>query len=274
MLPLAGQGKSETSATHVIVAAFHVVAANNSLNRPEPVIRLNNKEYRAPEFDIIWREVRTLQRKGICILGMLGGAAKGTFAALDQDDDESFEAVYRYLREMIIRTGLNGLDIDIEEPMELENVVRLIRRLKADFGPSFILTMAPFATWLWMRRLVDGLRSFDYRDVDRITGNLISWYNVQFYCGWGSLETPEDYNAIVARGFTPDKLVATMLTHPDGCSEGWVEPEVLSRTLRSLRDKHSSFGGVAAWEYFNSSMTTSTGRTSWLDMMTKMLGPG
>jgi chitinase len=69
---------------------------------------------------------------------MLGGAAKGSFTRLDLDD-ATFEAYYIPLRNLIRERGLDGLDLDVEEPMTLAGIIRLIDRLKIDFGETFLI---------------------------------------------------------------------------------------------------------------------------------------
>ena len=77
-------------------------------------------------------------------MGMLGGAAQGSFSALG-GDLRSFNASYIPLRHMIQSTNLNGLNLDIEEAMSLGGIIRLVDRL---MGPSFIITLTPVATAL------------------------------------------------------------------------------------------------------------------------------
>lgn len=80
---------------------------------------------------------------------MLGGAAKGTFTRLDSVDEGAFEAYYGPLREFIRRYGFHGVDLDVEEEMSLAGIVRLVDRLREDFGGKeggFDITMAPVAT--------------------------------------------------------------------------------------------------------------------------------
>ena len=76
------------------------------------------------------------QAHGVRVLGMLGGAAKGSYRRLDQDE-RSFENYYCPVRDMIREKGLEGLDLDVEEHMSLGGVVRLIDRLRKDFGKDF-----------------------------------------------------------------------------------------------------------------------------------------
>lgn len=75
---------------------------------------------------------------------MLRGAHQGSFKALDEDTN-SFNAYYEGLREMIVRTGFHDLDLAVEEEMSLGGIIRLVDRLKSDFGYHFIITLAPVA---------------------------------------------------------------------------------------------------------------------------------
>lgn len=248
--------------THVIVAAFH-------LNEPAGNITLNDDPYLAPRNDMVWQEARALQNAGIKVLGMLGGASQGSFRALD-GDTVSFNAYYGPLREMVVRTGLQGLDLDVEEEMSLAGIIRLIDRLKSDFGPDFIITLAPVVTALQNKKHLSG---FDYEQLEKAFGNRIAWYNTQFYCGWGSMYTTDDYEEVLARGWHPEKVVVGLVTNPKLC-QGWVPDSILQRTLGTLIARYPDFAGVAGWEYAESITVASPdeGRPScWAELMTDIL---
>lgn len=79
---------------------------------------------------------------------------------------------------------IEGLDLDIEERTPLSCPLNLLRRLNSDFGPNFILTMAPVASDLTPRQV--GLGGFSYRELDsqatasnKPNGKLVNWYNAQ-----------------------------------------------------------------------------------------------
>ena len=110
-------------------------------------MKLNDDSYTASKYNVLWSEARSLQAAGITVLGMLGGAVHGSFGVLD-GDDTLFNHSYSPLREMLAATGLNGIDLDVEEPMSLSGIVRLIGRLKNDFGSNITVTLAPVATAL------------------------------------------------------------------------------------------------------------------------------
>lgn len=184
------------------------------------------------------------------MLGLLGGAAKGSFARLDLDP-ETFEAYYQPLKTMIATYGLDGLDLDVEEAMTLEGVIRLIDRLKADFGPQFLVTLAPVAAALMTPDPRANLSGFDYEALEVMRGSSVAWYNTQFYCGWGDISNTKHYEAIIRRGFPVNKVVVGLVTNP-GNGGGFVPFEIVQEVFATLRERFAGFGGVMGWEYFNS----------------------
>ncbi|KAL3423305.1 alkaline phosphatase [Phlyctema vagabunda] len=229
--------------THVNVAAIH-------LNDPPGNITLNDHVPSHPRYFTLWAELRVLQASGIKVLGMLGGAAKGSFTRLDLDD-ATFEAYYGPLHDLIREKALDGLDLDVEEPMTLGGIIRLIDRLKADFGEGFLITLAPVAAALISDKPEHNLSGFNYEALEVMRGKSIAWYNCQFYCGWGDISTTRGYDFMVARGWPQEKLVVGMVTNP-GNGSGWVAFELLQEVLLTLKARYPLFGGVMGWEYFNS----------------------
>lgn len=200
---------------------------------------------------------------------MLGGAAKGSFTRLDSDD-ASFEAYYVPLRNLIRERNLDGLDLDVEEPMTLAGIIRLIDRLKSDFGKNFIITLAPVAAALMSDRPEHNLSGFSYEALEVMRGKDIAFYNTQFYCGWGDLSKTDGYDFIVARGYSADKIVIGMVTNP-GNGSGWVPFEILQEVLITLKHRYPAFGGVMGWEYFNSQPGDRSRPWEWAAFMTKHL---
>ncbi|OCK84656.1 glycoside hydrolase family 18 protein [Lepidopterella palustris CBS 459.81] len=210
-------------------------------------------------------------------MGMLGGAAKGSFERLSGGDEE-FEAYYSPLHAIIQRHNLQGLDLDIEEAVPLSTPTRLLSRLRADFGPSFILTLAPVATALLpdpayptpprpalfmtpttrtpnpLHPTLPHLSGFSYPALEvSDAGRLISWYNTQFYCGWGDAGSTVWYDAIVAAGWPPSKVVLGVVTNP-GNGAGYIDLVKFRNVCSVLRARYEGlggFGGVMGWEYFN-----------------------
>lgn len=174
MLPLIQQPGIRL--THLMLAAFHI----NRKPDPADIITLNDHVPSHPSFATLWAEARILQASGVKLMGMLGGAAKGAFSkdTLDSDEEAVFERYYGAVRDMVRERGLDGLDLDVEEPFSLAGIVRLIDRLRADFGPDFVISLAPVAPALLDPRR--NLSGFDYEALEVMRGREIAFYNCQF----------------------------------------------------------------------------------------------
>jgi hypothetical protein len=70
-----------TRVTHVILASLH-------LHEQPGQIRLNDDRLDSPVWDDMWSEVKILQKHGIKVMGLLGGAAGGTYKRLNGTDKE------------------------------------------------------------------------------------------------------------------------------------------------------------------------------------------
>ncbi|WP_037771817.1 glycosyl hydrolase family 18 protein [Streptomyces sclerotialus] len=230
-----------TGTTHVLVAAVHL----NDVGGPYAPVHLNDDPPEAAKYDVMWRDLDTMRARGVRVLAMLGGAAPGSFQRLDTE----FGTYYPLLRDFLRRYGLDGVDLDVEERMSLAGIERVIDALRADFGPDFLITLAPVASALSGGGNLSG---FDYEKLYRDRGRDIAWFHAQFYNGWGSLAATRDYDAIIGRGLIPaEKVVAGTLTAPAN-GNGYVDLATLRTTVGALRKKYAGFGGVAGWEYFNS----------------------
>ncbi|KAK2756434.1 hypothetical protein FQN54_005326 [Arachnomyces sp. PD_36] len=259
MQPLLASG---AGATHVIIAAIH-------LNEDPNKITLNNDPPDAPLFEPLWADVRATQEAGTRVLGMLGGAARGSYIRLDGSQAD-FEAYYAPLCELIRRRQLDGLDLDVEEETSLPGIVRLIDRLHADFGDGFLITLAPVAT-----ALVEGFRhlsGFSYKLLEQQRGSKIAWYNAQFYNGWTFAEIPLAYGHIIAQGWSPNKVVVGLLTNPKNGSQGFVPIGTMSIVLSQLVQRYPTFGGVMGWEYFNSLPGEAARPWEWAACMSLSMG--
>ncbi|KAF9460652.1 endo-beta-N-acetylglucosaminidase [Collybia nuda] len=228
--------------THLILAAFHVNL------KPWPVpVALNDFAPDDPWFNQTWADIAVMQSNGVKVIGMLGGAAPGTYECLIPG--VTFDEYYPFLHDTIRKYKLDGMDLDVEQDVSLANIQFLINRLKADFGDDFIITLAPVAS-----ALTEGgnLSGFDYIELERTMGSKIAWYNAQFYSGFGSIFPEQQYIDIVeyGPGLDPSRLVASTLTNPD-LGGGYVDPDEVVQSVMALARKYGyRFGGVAGWEYF------------------------
>lgn len=241
ILPVLTEASDFVGITHLIIAAIH-------LNEAPGQITLNDDPPDAPKNAQLWEELKVFQDVGIKVLGMLGGAAQGSFRRLDQIEEADFEAHYKPLQQMVHTHNLDGLDLDVEEEMSLAGITRLIDRLKSDFGDSFLITMSPVASALQGHPHLSG---FDYEALEVMRGGSIAWYHVQFYNNWGYLPDIMGYDTILSRGWQAEKIVVSVLTNP-GNGAGWIPLGELKETLAALMQLYPRFGGVFGWEYFNS----------------------
>lgn len=284
MLPLVTE--KHIALTHLIVCSFHVNAGG--------VVHLNDYPPETQLFDVMWAETEVLRDAGVRIMGMVGGAAPGSFSAetLDSTDPETFAYYYGQLADVIRQYRLQGLDIDVEQPMSLRGIVRLVRALRADFGPEFDITLAPVASAL-MRGGWANLSGFNYTELETIVGSEIAWYNAQFYNGFGSMATPAAYeSAVTAPGtgfFPPDKVLAGQVTTPKSGSQ-WTPFPIFNATIRTLMERYpptrtvnpddgsvsveGGFGGVMGWEYFDGEPGGTEKPWVWAQIMTEVLRPG
>jgi hypothetical protein len=249
-----------TGATDLLIGAFHLNGDGS--------VHLNDDPPGDPKFTQMWADVATMRAKGVHALGMVGGAAQGSFQRLDTD----FATYYPLLKNVVSTYHLDGLDLDVEESMSLGGVERLIDQLHTDFGSGFLVTLAPVATALSGGGNLSG---FSYDQLYRDRAGSIAWFNAQFYCGWGSLGSTSGYDAVISHGVVPaDKVVAGTLTNPANCGSGYVDPTTLHNTLAALTAKYPSFGGVAGWEYFNSLPGGTAAPWQWAASVSSAMGGG
>lgn len=170
MLPLVTE--QNIALTHLIVCSFHI-----NLNGE---IHLNDYPPSYPLFYTLWNETVIMQEAGVKVMGMVGGAASGSFSSttLDSTDNSTFEYYYGQLHDVIVQYSLQGMDLDVEQSMTQAGITRLVERLYTDFGQDFIITLAPVASALY-----DGanLSGFDYGDLDTITESTIGFEIIDFY---------------------------------------------------------------------------------------------
>ncbi|TVY83034.1 Chitinase [Lachnellula suecica] len=262
MLPLITE--KNISLTHLIVCSFHI-----NLNS---VVHLNDYPPSDARFDTLWNETRVLRNNSsVKVMGMIGGAAPGSFNTQTLDGNAtSFAQYYGQLRDVISTYGLQGMDLDVEQSMSQAGITRLIKQLYADFGPDFIITLAPVATALEQNG--GNLSGFDYGALEAAVGDEIAFYNGQFYNGFGSMANTAAFDAVVANGWAPEKILAGQPTSSaDG--SGFIPYSTLNATIIKLRSEYGEIGGIMGWEYFNSQPGGLAEPWEWAQYMTAILRP-
>lgn len=142
--------------------------------------------------------------------------------------------------------------MDVEENVSESVLLRLAQQLDADMGTDFILTAAPVALSMSNSGNLDNV---SWPALDQVAtsstrpnGKLFSWYNTQFYDGWGTAASTNSYDTVIGAGWDPSRIVLGVLTAATA-GNSWQPTTVLSTTIASLKAKYANFGGVFGWEY-------------------------
>jgi len=218
--------------TDIIVCSIHFGLDIDG----KPYIHLNDLVPDSKTFDEMWKEVQTAHNMGIDIHIMLGGAG-GAF----EDLFSNFETYYGMLLELInSKKFINGINLDVEESVGLDNIIMLIKRLDNDLDKDFKITMAPVSFALVSN--TQGMGGFCYKDLrESKVGKRITQYNGQFYGDF----TFDTYDTAIKNGYSPEEIVIGMLGSEydsvnivDACNE-----------LKKIVSKYPNFCGVFVWEY-------------------------
>ena len=201
-------------------------------------IYLNDNVPSDPTFDTMWTETEGASAQGVTIILMMGGAGDA-YTNLFKEFDIYYPMLRALFRE---KSFIRGIDIDVEEEVSLDNVKSLIRLLKYDMGPDFIVTMAPVAESM----ITDGygMGGFSYKELyNSHEGSMINWFNVQSYNSF-SYDT---YNQIIKNGYPPEKIVM-------GLMSGQFDKttfQVALDEVKEVLDQYPTMGGVYDWEYLD-----------------------
>lgn len=230
--------KRSAVVTHIHLAAAHFgVEADGTT----PYIHLNDYHPTDKRYDTVWAQLGELHDLGIEIKLMIGGAGGGYASFFS-----NFEAYYNLLYGLLLaKPILSGVDLDVEEPVSLDNIKKLIARLAADFKPrlgsgpgpgpgsGFTISMAPIQASLQVDG--PGMGGFGYKELMRSQeGAAIDYLNGQFYADY-SLAA---YDQVVANGYHPEQVVMGLLGDESFAA------------LKAIATKYGEqFGGVFLWEY-------------------------
>lgn len=202
----------------------------------KPYIHLNDNPPDDPIFDNLWMEIAQIQKSGVKIILMVGGAGGGYFYLFN-----NYDKCFKLLEKTIRNYNIQGIDLDIEESVNILDVIKLIVHLKQTFGNDFIITMAPVLYSLQYD--VKGLGDFCYKKLYNLVGDKISWFNVQSYYSY----TSTDYDLMIKNGYPANKLVLGMISSQ-------FDKNTFTNaldTIKTLKNKYTDFGGCYVWEYFD-----------------------
>jgi hypothetical protein len=217
----------------IILSSIHFGKFKN-----EPYIHLNNNYPNSPLFNKVWEDLQKLYFNGVTIMCMVGGAG-GAFTNLFSDFETYYPMLKQFLKE---KKFITGIDLDIEEQVDIKDVKKLINCLMKDFGEDFIITIAPVADSL-MNNSPSGFSSINYKELYKsLEGRAIKWFNVQAYGNFNF----ETYDKIVKNDYPPEKIVFGMISSDfsDNFSEALNE-------IKKIKDKYPNMAGCDVWEMIN-----------------------
>ena len=137
------------------MSAFHFGRDKNN----DSYIHLNDFDPYNKMFDNVWLELEKANKLGIKIMIMLGGAG-GAFTEMFT----RYDYYYMLLKKLIVdKKFICGIDLDVEEYINIKSIRKLIYQLNSDFGKNFIITMAPVAEALVTN--TPGFGGFKYKEL-------------------------------------------------------------------------------------------------------------
>lgn len=221
--------------THIHLSAFHFGSDNNN-----SYIHLNNSSPYDKMYDKTWNDLVECKKKGIKNIIMLGGAG-GAFNYMFQDENKYNQCLYLLLKLIEDKKDIiDGIDLDIEEYIGLNNCIRLIKDLNNNLPKDFIIAMAPVADDLSVD--AEGMGGFKYSDLIKSeVGNRINYFNGQFYdYDLSNESTLLDYYNSCTKIIPREKLVLGI---------EYVSGDFYDE-LKSLVH-NDPIGGVDYWEYIH-----------------------
>ena len=221
----------DTKVTHIHLSSIHFGSDENN----NPYIHLNDHNPNDKIFDSVWEDIKKAKQLGIKIILMMGGAG-GAFQTLFSN----INIYYSLLKDLLLEKIdlIDGVDLDIEEMVSINDVELLILQIKRDFGSSFIISMAPVQYSI--ENDVPGMGGFIYKDLYNNCGHLIDYFNVQCYYEY----SVDAYKQMIKNGYPEDKIVMGSISSQNFASNLDV--------LKDLSNNYNNFGGVFNWEYFDS----------------------
>ena len=247
------KNNTNTIITDVTLASIHFGYNNNT-----PYIHLNNNLPSDKSFETVYKNLNIIKNisknsKNSINVNLLIGGAGTAFNQLFSN----YNVFYKLLKDTVNNLGfVDGFNLDIEEYVNLEDIIKLVNDLKLDF-PEKKIIFAPLAGSLSSDE--PGMGGFSYKELNKKIGDKVDYYNAQCYGEYNK----ELLDEIVLNGYPANKIVMGMLSSQDIHS---VVNEVEKIVLN-----YPNFGGVAVWEYFNAPPSSPEHPYVWCEIMSNIL---
>lgn len=216
--------------THIHLSSVHF----GYNEKEKEYIHLNDYSPYNEIFDSVWKELEDAKKNhNIKVVLMVGGAG-GAYG----DYQKNPILYYNFLRKLIQdkKHIIDGVDLDVEEPLDYKVLKNLIINLKNDFGPDFIISLAPVS--FAMETDTPGMGGFYYEQLENDLGILINYYNTQYYYDYNSTS----YDKAIKNGYKSEKIIF-------GAIDSTPIEEQIKQVTAISKKYGSKFGGVFIWEY-------------------------
>ncbi|KIK68421.1 glycoside hydrolase family 18 protein [Collybiopsis luxurians FD-317 M1] len=176
------------------------------------------------------------------------------------------ETLASTMADWVIKYGVHGIDVDYEDFDAIDGkgvqwIVDFTKALRKKLPQGkYILTHAPVAPWFTKN-------NGPYLQVHKQVGDLIDWYNLQFYNQGNNIYNTcenlitkmSDENPalleIVANGVPMEKLVIGKPAVAKDASNGFISPTDLGKCLAQAKQEHGYNSGAMTWEYHTDGTT-------------------
>lgn len=231
--------KQSDLADIIIISSIHFGIDNQN----NPYIHLNDNIPENSQFDTMWKETEELSSK--CKIMLMIGGAGDAYNVLFKN----FNIFYPLLEKLIkSKKWITGIDLDIEESVNISNIKMLILKIKESFGKEFQISMAPVCYSLINDE--KGMGNFVYKELyNSEEGKQIDWFNVQSYGGSFNFST---FDKIVKNGYPESKINLGMMS-------GDFTKDTFSNAIneiKKIKSKYPDFYGVFDWEYLDAPPNT------------------
>ena len=227
-----------------------------------------------------WQDVATLQENNVNVLASFGGYTSDMFLFLEQD----FNFYYPILRDFLRNYNLSGIDFDVEPSTNTltsfatgESILQLLKQLRQDFGPDFLITLAPVSNDLTGQYNPNFFSGFNYNLMDELAvddqGNhIISYFNAQVYNGFGRCNDTTAYQQMIDFGGYDPSRVVFLVAADSVDAGGWCNISVVENTASLLAQNYTNFGGIGGYEYYYAGSSDNITRTQWYQNVAKAIG--
>lgn len=275
--------------TQVYISSFNMGPHYPNLLPDTPYIHLNDIPLNDPVLQPLWNDTDSLQKNGVKVLMMLGGAG-ANYPRNDQQGTDKFgynfnnntwavlwpgaglpnityykntdmdSRYYNFILNTLVNYHFDGIGLDFETgDVNGNDVATLINTLQQDYltktGQTLYVSLTPVASGLISGF---GIGGFNYQTLFSTAGAAINTFNGQFYNGFGSVTSPTSYESVIdarwtyegsPQSFPPSAIVLGAQTSELNGSKTSGTYQQFLNTVTTLSGKYPNFGGVFAWVY-------------------------